>query len=179
MSFPPRVGPLDSPARQKSKSAPYDERNDADYQELSTRIATALETIAHDESIPATEQSLAQLANCSRGTLRNRVWPLQRLKLIKEDRVSKPKTSIPQTPAEIERFDRRKLQNDLALSRTEAAKWFDAYQNERSETRKARRAIKLLTEEIAALNKQVAKLQERKSSSSRSSSNVAPFPGRK
>ena len=179
MSLPPQLGPLDSPSRQESKPAPYDERNAADYQELSTRIAAALETIAHDENVLATQEALAHLANCSRGTLRNRGWPLQRLKLIKGERDRKPKPLLPKTAAEIELFDRKKLQSDLTLSRTEAAKWFDAYENERSETRKSRRAIRLLTEEIAALKKQIAELQERKPSSRRSSRNtVTQFPGR-
>jgi len=107
--------PLDPPSRtqQNAKPAPYDEKNAADYHELSLRIATALETLEHDETIPATQTALTQLAGCSRGTLRNRGWPLDRLKLIKEKRAAKPAPPPPQTATEIEKSDRKKLYDDL------------------------------------------------------------------
>ena len=162
--------------QQKTKRFPYEERNEADFQELSNRIASTLEAIAHNENIPATEASVARLARCSRGTLRNRVWPLVRLKFVKEERTSKPKVSPPtRTPAEIERFDRQKLQNDLDACRTEGAKWFDALQNEKTVTRKLRRANTLLAEENAALRKTNAS-RKNQVSSSHAGATVTPFP---
>lgn len=66
--------------------APYDERNEADYLELSRRIEIALKLIEDDPSIAATENSLASLAGCCRGTLFSRKYPLDRLRQIKNQR---------------------------------------------------------------------------------------------
>src|SRR5437763_1817668 len=73
--------------RQAMSKAPYDDRNDADFREISSRIRSALDRMEMDPTIPARETELAARASCSRGTLRNRVWPLDRLKTIKQQRL--------------------------------------------------------------------------------------------
>src|SRR5436190_1649422 len=73
-------------SEQHPKPAPYDGRNAADFLQIGKNISLALDQIAVDKTIPATEESLANLAGCSRGTLRNRQWPLVRLREIKQAR---------------------------------------------------------------------------------------------
>jgi DNA-binding GntR family transcriptional regulator len=74
------------------RRAPYDDRNKADFNEITQNIKAALKVLERDPGIPVTEASLAELAKCSRGTLRNRVWPLERLGAIKVSRNKKINT---------------------------------------------------------------------------------------
>jgi len=174
-----------SSGRWKSKPAPYDERNNEDFKLISKNIACALEKIAHDESIPATEASLAQVARCSRGTLRNRGWPLTRLKLIKEGR---KKTAVKEarTISKDARADNSKqLVSALNASRTEAAIWFDKSKQLEADKRKLQRANSLLHAENQALKKERSGLLSQNGNSSAGppaakikASSVARFPER-
>jgi hypothetical protein len=67
-----------------------------------------------------------------------------------------------------------KLKNDLDASRTEAAKWFNVSQNEKSEKRKLSRANTLLP-----LKRENTALKTQLSGKRSSSSRITPFPGTK
>ena len=80
------------------KSLPFNERNQRDFEELTERIRTALNTIRKSKSLKPTQSTLAKLAQCSRRTLSLRRWPLEELKGIKKKRSPDPvesKTSSP------------------------------------------------------------------------------------
>lgn len=66
-------------------SLPFDERNQQDFMLVTKRIQDALEQMANDCRLKRTETNLAKLAGCSRGTLRNRQWPMEQLQKLKED----------------------------------------------------------------------------------------------
>jgi len=62
---------------------PFDERNQQDFIQTTKRIQDALEQLSSDRRLKLTEANLARLADCSRGTLRNRKWPIQQLQILK------------------------------------------------------------------------------------------------
>lgn len=68
------------------KRLPFDERNEQDFENLTRNIQNAVATIRKSRSIPATQEKLAELSGCTRKTLHNRVWPINELKKIKEER---------------------------------------------------------------------------------------------
>lgn len=154
------------------QTAPYDDKNASDYREMSRKLADALEEIERDPSIPATQKELAKRAKCSRGTLRNRGYPITRLKNIaanrRENKRGKPKkiTLEHRTDVEAHIEDKKRLLEQLEKSRTEAAIWF----NKLNESDKAKKKIerekesllsenRLLKERIAQLEKEQSKLK--------------------
>lgn len=142
----------------KAKPAPYEERNLEDFKLITKNITFALEKIANDDSIPATEQSLADLAGCSRGTLRNRIWPLKRLKLIKEARQKKAVEKQAKKPTSRAPDDYQQIVSALIASRTEAASRFDQLQQLQADYKKLHRAKELVDAENKALREERIRL---------------------
>jgi len=100
------------------------EKNDQEFVEVTRRIQEALARIENNHKLKATQDVLAQLADCSRGTLNNRRWPLERLKEIKAARRSPklPVTDETSAAAKVEsQIDRYKEQ--LYNSREEVLVW--------------------------------------------------------
>lgn len=104
---------------------PYDDRNEADYQQVTLNISLALELIDKSPEIPATQNELARLAKCSRGTLRLRKWPLDRLKEIKARRKAEQSSGaeVKKSKSEIELHieDKKHLLEQLQKSRSQNA----------------------------------------------------------
>jgi hypothetical protein len=71
-----------------AKALPFDERNQRDFDDMTARIRDALDLIRKNKSLRATQDALAEFAQCSRRTLSLRVWPILELKKIKEARSS-------------------------------------------------------------------------------------------
>lgn len=159
-----RVSKSEAQSGAKHKKAPYDEQNTADYQEMSKRIASALELMEHDTEIPATEKELARLAICSRGTLRNRGYPLVRLRIVKQMRnANKTITTSPTDPSDAQKKvdDRKKLLDDLKASRTEAARWFSKYKESEADRERERRAREILVSEKNALLSRIEQIERK------------------
>jgi DNA polymerase III delta prime subunit len=146
------------------RQAPYDERNALDYLEMSKRIADALEEIEHDSGIPVTEQELAKRARCSRGTLRNRRYPLERLQSIKakrkeiESNKSRKITREHRIAVDVHIEDKNMLLAQLKNSRTEVAVWFNKFTESDSEKNKSLRINELLLKENKALKERIGEL---------------------
>ncbi len=68
------------------KSLPFDEKNESDFNAITEKIQAALSTIENDVNLPATSEELAKLAGCSRKTLNNRIFPVEKLRQIKTER---------------------------------------------------------------------------------------------
>ena len=64
-----------------------EKKNDADFLELTLRLKAALQKIEISPGLKATQSVLKKLANCSRGTLNNRKWPIEELTRIKNARL--------------------------------------------------------------------------------------------
>lgn len=69
-----------------------EEKNAVDFAAVSARIESAIRKIRSDPKIKPTQAVLAKLAECSRGTINNRKWPLAQLKQIKADRIEAANT---------------------------------------------------------------------------------------
>ncbi|HWT03142.1 MAG TPA: hypothetical protein VN256_23020 [Pyrinomonadaceae bacterium] len=149
-------------------AAPYDEQNAADFREMTTKIDSALRTIEEDPKIPATEKELARLAGCSRGTLRYRAYPLQRLKNIKLERKRKCEGVNPEeatrevkTAEELLREEKATLQQQLHNSRTEVAIWVQKHQELKDEHSRTLRANQLFKAERQTLREENGRLKQR------------------
>lgn len=149
------------------KAAPYDERNASDYREMSRRIADALEEIERDPDIPVTQKELAKRAKCNRGTLRNRGYPLTRLRDIaakrKENSRGKSKkiTREHRTEVEVHIEDKKRLLEQIEKIRTEAATWFNKSNESEEAKGKIEREKEALLSEIGSLNERIASSNER------------------
>ncbi|MCT7307121.1 hypothetical protein [Ralstonia wenshanensis] len=102
---------------------PFDERNQQDFLLVTKRIQDALEKMANDRRLKRTETNLAKLAGCSRGTLRNRKWPMMRLHELKSEAREAKGEEEPEPRAirEKSRIDRYREQ--LSKNRDELLAW--------------------------------------------------------
>ncbi|MDO9437710.1 hypothetical protein [Hydrogenophaga sp.] len=98
--------------------------NASDFDAMTQAINDALKKMERDHRLKPTQEALAKLVGCARGTLKNRGWPLTSLADIKTARehkraeqLAKPKVVAAKTESETE-----KLENQLQLSRTENAR---------------------------------------------------------
>ncbi|ERT19656.1 hypothetical protein O162_04510 [Pseudomonas putida SJ3] len=64
----------------------FDQKNKEDFDRYSELLAQALLDIAANDSLKATAAELSRLTGIHRNTIRQRVWPLERLETIKENR---------------------------------------------------------------------------------------------
>lgn len=149
------------------EKAPYDEKNQADYAEMTGRIELALKKLREDSSIPATEVSLSQLAECSRNTLRNRKYPIEQLKLIKKFRAEKIKgkssriTKAHHLSVDVHIEENKALNYRLNQSRAEVAVWVNKFFSLEAEVKKLRRLNELLQKGKKKLESQLEEAQTR------------------
>ncbi|MFC4927917.1 MULTISPECIES: hypothetical protein [Delftia] len=100
-------------------------KNARRFDAMTQAIEDALKKIESDRRLKTTEESLAELVGCSRGTLRNRGWPLTQLGDIKTAREQKrdaDKSEQPKPAAAKAESETDRLKNQLQLSRTENAR---------------------------------------------------------
>lgn len=95
---------------------PFDARNQQDFMLVTKRIQDALELMANDRRLKRTETNLARLAGCSRGTLRNRQWPMEQLQKLKTDaRATKEQVEVEpratREKAQVERYREQLMKN--------------------------------------------------------------------
>jgi hypothetical protein len=98
---------------------PFDEKNQEDYDAITERINEALIKIAEDNELKATIAEIVQLANVHRNTVRNRGWPKERLKAIKEARLLEKEKKATQ------KSDEKDLSEKLTQANKEILYWFD------------------------------------------------------
>ena len=140
------------------------DKNDNDFVEVTRRLQTALAKIEADPKLKATQQVLGLLAECSRGTINNRKWPLEQLQRIKEARKA-PKAAAKSAGHAVEKEESRieRYKQQLFDSREEVLVWKSRHDDKASrlselqEMAKAlQRRIEALTEELAALRRQAS-----------------------
>lgn len=116
----------------------FDSKNQEDFDKNTGIITDGLMAIGSDSSIKATVAELSRITGIHRNTLRQRLWPIQRLKAIKEDRVV---AAIRQRLVKEKAADPLSvLTSKLEASRREVLHWFDQYlkANDRAEQLGAR-----------------------------------------
>lgn len=116
----------------------FDKRNLEDFDRNTEVITNGLMAIASNGSIKATAAELSRITGIHRNTLRQRIWPIQRLKAIKENRAieairrrqTKAKAADPVSI----------LTTKLEASRKEVLYWFDMHHraNDRADQLDAR-----------------------------------------
>lgn len=147
------------------RSAPYDKKNQEDYAKITQNILAGLEALAKDRREPATEKNLARLSKCSRSTLRNRGWSLERLKEIKSLRQKQDEGGQEDTPSatptaeEIHLDDKKKLLEQLNKSRDECGRLFNSLEEKESKCKRLERVVETLKASNDAKDRRVSELE--------------------
>lgn len=142
-----------------SISRALQEKNEQDFIEVTRRIQEALARIESDSRLKATQDVLAQLADCSRGTLNNRKWPLDRLREIKAARrVPRQPITDESAATKIEsRIERYKEQ--LYDSREEVLTWKARHDEASERLSDAQNPTRVLQERLATAEREIANLR--------------------
>jgi chromosome segregation ATPase len=147
------------------KRLPFDERNEQDFEDLTRNIQDAVATIKKSRSIPATQEKLAELVGCTRKTLHNRVWPINELKKIKEERKankdSKPKNTTAEHRLSSENHIAREklLIGRIRNLQEQNGKLFDRVQELEEQKEVLTDTAKVLEDEIVVLKDEIRKLE--------------------
>lgn len=144
---------------------PYHEQNEADFLATTKRIEEALVLLRCDKAKKATEKGLAKLSGCSRGTLRNRKWPLRELKAIQlgrneskeESSDAKPATN---SPATVHVDEKKTLEEQLRKSRSEIAVWVDKHAQLNRRCRALKRSNEVVNKLKVAAEERVKELED-------------------
>lgn len=147
-------------------SLPFDDRNQQDFMLVTKRIQDALELMTNDRRLKRTETNLARLAGCSRGTLRNRQWPLKQLQKLKDDaRTAKEQVEVEpratRQKAQVERY-----REQLVKNRDELLFWkykHDSLRDQMETLASQRDAYKRRAEEFETQLRSIATSNSRKS----------------
>jgi len=134
---------------------------------VTKRIQDALEQMANDRRLKRTETNLAKLAGCSRGTLRNRKWPMEQLQRLKEESRSAKEVAEPEPRTTREKSQIERYRNRLDKNRDELLFWKYKHDTLRDlvETLESQRdAYKRRAEELEAQLRSIAVGNPRKSS---------------
>ena len=67
----------------------YDQKNSDDYEANTLSLKKALSDIKGNKTLKATIAQLSEMTGIHRNTISNRVWPVQKLKQIREARKTK------------------------------------------------------------------------------------------
>jgi len=145
---------VDSPAALNSGLV---SRNEQDFLDVTKRLQTALDKIRGDLRVKATQESLARLAKCSRGTLVNRKWPLEELRKVKDERRSRGRAPLsPSSVADTSEQSRiERYKEQLYLSREELLRWKDRHDKLAEDARAAEEVNARLVRRIETLEIQL------------------------
>lgn len=111
----------------------FDQQNKMDFDRNTELLAQALLDIAANESLKATTAQLSRLTGIHRNTIRQRVWPLERLETIKENRRIE---ALRQQVSKKKPVDSLMLLTEkLESSRIEILHWFTQAKNAEEEAR--------------------------------------------
>lgn len=139
--------------------AALQEKNEQEFIKVTRRIQEALARIKDDPKLKATQDVLAQLADCSRGTINNRKWPLDRLREIKTARkaakqpITDESTSTAKIESRIERYKER-----LYDSREEVLIWKARYDEVGERLAQAQNLNRVLQSRLEAVEQEISKL---------------------
>lgn len=154
-------------------SLPFDDKNQQDFVDVTGRIDEALTALRNDRRLKRTEANLAKLARCSRGTLRNRGWPIEALRKLKLEAKAATEEATEATEANDESPIER-IKKQLAMSRDELLGWKFKHDDlvERLETLQAQ--SKAHKDRVVTLEARVRELEKRLREDS-DGSNVTPL----
>lgn len=137
------------------------EKNAQDFIDITKRLQDALNKIEHDPKLKPTQLTLVKLAKCSRGTINNRIWPLNELKRIKNlrkvniDSTSKTNQSEIAEASRIERY-----KDQLFNSREELLIWKVRHDMELKKSVELENLNKILVKRINLLETEINALKK-------------------
>lgn len=143
-------------------STALQEKNEQEFVEVTRRIQEALAQIESTPKLKATQDALAQLADCSRSTLNNRRWPLERLKEIKTARKIPKATKLDESAVEdkIEsRIERYKQQ--LYDSREELLFWKARHDETCQQLTQSQDLIRILQTRLATTEQGISNIRNK------------------
>jgi len=142
------------------KAFPFDDRNQRDFDQMTTRIRDGLDLIRKKKTLKATQETLAELAQCSRRTLSLRVWPILELKKLKDARSNHIKAVGGKVDVRTAGETDRLLIKQIKNYQTQNGELFDRVQNLEEEKARSVVVIEALENQVNALKEQVQLLEQ-------------------
>jgi hypothetical protein len=106
----------------------YDQKNSDDYEANTLSLKKALSDIKGNKTLKATIAQLSEMTGIHRNTISNRVWPVQKLKQIREARKTKDK--LHEEQVRLSTTDvKNALEAKLSRTQNETVYWFNEYQD--------------------------------------------------
>jgi hypothetical protein len=102
----------------------YDKKNSEDYKANTLILNKALQEIECNRKLQATVAQLSKMTRIHRNTITNRVWPIQKLKQIKEARKIEDKSNEKQVL-----LNKESMEEKLIQAQNEVIYWFNMYQD--------------------------------------------------
>lgn len=106
----------------------YDDRNHEDYEANTSTINNALLEISKNKKLKATVTQLSKMTGIHRNTITNRIWPVQKIKQIKEKRKTEDKLEAEQINQDTS-STQKSSQEILNQTQNEVIYWFNEYQD--------------------------------------------------
>ena len=106
----------------------YDQKNHDDYEANTLSLKKALSDIKGNKQLKATIAQLSEMTGIHRNTISNRVWPVQKLKQIRETRKTEEKSHEEQVRLSTTDV-RNALEAKLSRAQNETVYWFNEYQD--------------------------------------------------
>ena len=106
----------------------YDQKNSDDYEANTLSLEKALVDIEDNKKLKATIAQLSEMTGIHRNTISNRVWPVQKLKQIREARKTKEKSHEKQVHLSTTDV-KNALEAKLSRAQNETVYWFNEHQN--------------------------------------------------
>lgn len=132
------------------------EKNAQDFEDITLRIKGALEKIRKNSKLKPTQAVLAKLAECSRGTINNRKWPLEELEVIKHERKEQKQEVVnATTPQNDEASLLEQYKDQLYKSREELRIWKSRYDEQAGLVKQLEHITAVLQQRIEILEKEL------------------------
>ena len=106
----------------------YDQKNSDDYEANTLSLEKALADIEDNKKLKATIAQLSEMTGIHRNTISNRVWPVQKLKQIRDARKTEEKSHKGQVRLSTTDV-KNALEAKLSRAQNETVYWFNEYQD--------------------------------------------------
>lgn len=106
----------------------YDQKNSEDYEVNTAELNDALDKIESNKKLKATITELSKMTGIHRNTISNRIWPVKRLKKIKEAR-NKFEQEHQQLKSQNHNDVQNQLETKFESAKKEIVYWFNEFQD--------------------------------------------------
>lgn len=106
----------------------YDDSNNEEYEKNTSTINSALLEISKNKKLKATVTQLSKMTGIHRNTITNRIWPVQKIRQIKEKRKTEDKLEAEKINQDTS-ITQKSSQEILNQTQNEVIYWFNEYQD--------------------------------------------------